>query len=450
MLAQIALDEILEHLQVALESQNWVEAANIIRPLHAADQAAIYDFLNDDQQTALRDHLNAEELAGILVKLDDGLVAELVEEMPTDEAIRIVDEMDPDDAADLLGDIDPEKAEAILAGLDDPDEIHPLLIHPDDTAGGLMTSEYLALRRRMTVDEAINAIRAWQPVSETIFYLFVVDAQGKLSGVVSMRQLIITAANTPLIDIMNPGVRSVLVGTDEEECARMMSHYDLLALPVVDENNTLLGIVTIDDVVDVLKETATEDIQRFGGSEPLEGAYLNTAILTVVRKRVGWLLLLFVTGSLTSTVLRLFESDLEALVELAFFVPLLIGTGGNAGSQATSTIIGALAMGDIRLGDGLKTLWHELRIGLTLGVILAIFAFVRVLILGISPAFSLTVAVSIFSIVVWANALGSLLPLIVTRLRLDPAAVSGPVMSTLVDATGLLIYFSVARFMLGL
>jgi magnesium transporter len=280
--------------------------------------------------------------------------------------------------------------------------------------------------------------------------LFVVDAQGSLAGVVSMRQLIMTAANTPLIDIMNSDVRAVLVGTDEEECARLMSHYDLLALPVVDENNILLGIVTIDDVVDVLKETATEDIQRFGGSEPLERAYLNTHVLTVVRKRVGWLLLLFVTGSLTSTVLRLFENELETLVELAFFVPLLIGTGGNAGSQTTSTIISALAVGEIRLSDALRTLWHELRIGITLGVILAIFAFGRVLLQGISPEFSLTVAVSILTIVIWATALGSLLPLLVTRLRLDPAAVSGPVMSTLVDATGLLIYFSVARLMLGL
>ena len=443
-------DETLNQLRAALENQRWIDAATIVKSLHPADQAAIYDLLGDDRQEALLDHLDPEDMAGILGKLDDASAAELVDEMSTDEAIRIIDRMEPDDAADLLGDIDPGKAEAILAGLDDPDEIHPLLIHLDDTAGGLMTSEFLALRRRMTVDEAINAIRAWEPAAETIFYLFVVDAHGRLSGVVSIRQLIITAANTPLVDIMNPNVRSVLVGTDEEECAHLMSHYDLLALPVVDQNHTLLGIVTIDDVVDVLKETATEDIQRFGGSEPLEGAYLNTRVLTVVRKRVGWLLLLFVTGSLTTTVLRLFENDLEALVELAFFVPLLIGTGGNAGSQTTSTIISALATGEIRPGDALRTLWHEIRIGITMGIILAIFAFVRVVVLGVSPAFSVTVAVSIFTIVVWANGLGSLLPLLITRLRLDPAAVSAPVMSTLVDATGLLIYFSVARLMLGL
>lgn len=447
---QFAIDRIREQLEHPLEQQDWQGVVTILKPLHPADQAAIFDMLDEDTQTALVSHIAPEDLADILVNLDDQVAAELVEDMPNEAAISVIDEMDPDDAADILGDIHPDTAEAILAGLDDSDEVQPLLIHPDDTAGGLMTSEFLALRTRMTVDEAISAIRAWSPDAETIFYLFVVDGQSKLAGVVSMRQLIIASANTPLADIMTKQVKYVLVGTDEEECARLMSHYDLLALPVVDDNNVLLGIVTIDDVVDVLKEAAAEDIQRFGGSQPLDAAYFNTPVRTVVRKRVGWLLLLFVTGSLTSTVLKLFENDMQALVELAFFVPLLIGTGGNAGSQTTSTIIGALATAEIRLGDALRTLWQELRIGITIGIILAIFAFARVTLQGISPAFSLTVAVSILAIVVWANGLGSVLPLLITRFGLDPAAVSGPVMSTLVDATGLLIYFSVARLMLPL
>ncbi len=447
---QVAVDDILYQLRTSLESENWDAVADIMEHLHPADQAEIYDSLSENLQDLLLDHLDTDDLAGILGKIDEDMAAELVDEMSTEEAIRVIDLMDPDDAADLLGDIDADKAQQILAGLEDSDEIHPLLGHQDDTAGGLMTSEFLALRRQMSVDQAIQAIRAWEPDAETIFYLFVVDIHNQLMGVVSMRQLIVTPADTPLSDIVNPNVHSVLVGTDEEECARIMSHYDLLALPVVDENNVLLGIVTIDDVVDVLKDTATEDMQRFGGSQPLEGSYLNTRVFTVVRKRIGWLLLLFVTGSLASTVLRFFSSDMEALVELAIFVPLLIGTGGNAGSQTTSTIIGAIANGDIVLGDALRTLWHEARIGITMGVIVALFTFGRVVIQGSSPEFSATVAVSIFMIVVWANVMGSLLPLILNRLRLDPSAVSGPVMSTFVDATGLLIYFNVARYMLSL
>jgi magnesium transporter len=249
---------------------------------------------------------------------------------------------------------------------------------------------------------------------------------------------------------MDPDVISVPVGTDQEECARLMARYDLLALPVVNGDNRLLGVITVDDLVDVLEEETTEDIQRLGGAEPLDRAYLDTGVLTVTRKRVGWLLLLFLTETLTGSVLRHFENELQEAVALAFFVPLLIGTGGNAGSQTTSTIIRALAVGDIDLGDALRALWHELRAGLLLGIAMASIAYIRALTWGSSPAMALSVALAIFTIVVWANGLGSLLPLLAARLRIDPTVVSGPVMSTLVDATGLFIYFTIARAILGL
>jgi len=245
-------------------------------------------------------------------------------------------------------------------------------------------------------------------------------------------------------------VIAVNVGTDQEECARIMLREDLLALPVVDAEKRLVGVVTLDDVADVLVDEATEDIQRMGGAQPLGRSYLDTHILLVMRKRINWLLLLFLTESLTGTVLRHFEGELEQAVALAFFVPLLIGTGGNAGSQTTSTIIRALAVGDIDLGDALRALWHEFRVGLLLGLGMAVVAYVRALTWGSSAALALTVATAIMTIVVWANVLGSVLPLLATRLRIDPTVVSGPVMSTLVDATGLFIYFSIARMVMGL
>jgi magnesium transporter len=313
-----------------------------------------------------------------------------------------------------------------------------------------MTSEFLALRRRMTAAEAIQAVRAWKPEVETVYYLFVVDRYGNLCGVVNLRQLIVADPATPLAEIMDPDVISVPVGTDQEECARLMARYDLLALPVVNGDDRLLGVITVDDLVDVLEEETTEDIQRLGGAEPLERAYLDTGVLTVTRKRVGWLLLLFLTETLTGSVLRHFENELQEAVALAFFVPLLIGTGGNAGSQTTSTIIRALAVGDIDLGDALRALWHELRAGLLLGMAMAGIAYVRALTWGSSPALALSVALAIFTIVVWANGLGSLLPLLAARLRIDPTVVSGPVMSTLVDATGLFIYFTIAHAILRL
>jgi magnesium transporter len=446
----LILDDILTRLRAALERDDVITAAAIIESLRPHDQAELFSELQDEQQIALLPELDPTDSADILEKLDDQEAADLAANLPTEMLVRIVDEMEPDEAADLLGDIDPQQAQTVLAGLVDPDEIHPLMLHADHTAGGLMTSEFLALRRRMTAAEALAAIRAWKPDTETVYHLFIVDAYDHLSGVVSLRQIVIASPDTVMADIMDPEVISVHAGVDQEECARLMSQYDLLSLPVIDAERKLLGVVTIDDVVDVLVSEATEDIQRLGGASPLDRSYLDSSVFQVMRKRINWLLLLFLTESLTGTVLRYFEGELKSVVALTFFVPLLIGTGGNAGSQTTSTIIRALAVGDIDWSDALRAFWHELRVGLLLGGGMAIIAFFRALTWGSSSDLALTVSTAILAIVIWANALGALLPLIATRLKIDPTVVSGPVMSTLVDATGLFIYFTIAKTIIGL
>lgn len=445
------LDAVIDQIRYALEHDNPGSAVSILESLRSSDQAEVFAGLDDVDQIALLPRLSPDDSADILERLDDPEVAELATTLSTETLIRIVDEMEPDEAADLLGDIPVARAQVVLSGLQDPDEVHPLLLHADDSAGGLMTSEFLALRRRMTAADALNAIRVWRPDAETIYYLFVIDAECLLCGVVNLRELIIAEPDTPLDRIMDPEVVSVTVGVDQEECARIMGHYDLVALPVVATDGCLLGVVTIDDVVDVLVEEATEDIQRLGGAQPLGRSYLDTSVWLVMRKRIGWLLLLFVTGSLTASVMSLFENELQSAIMLSFFLPLLIGTGGNAGSQTTNTIIRALAVGDIQLRDALKTLWHELFVGLLLGLGMALIAYLRVITTtGATPPLALTVALAIMTVVVWANGLGALLPLVATRVGIDPTVVSGPVMSTLVDATGLFIYFTIARALLGL
>jgi magnesium transporter len=444
------LEQILAHLEAALDEKDLATATALLKTLRVADQAELVNELDQEDTLALLPHLPPADSADILEELDDDYAAELVAELPTETVVRIVDEMEPDEAADLLGDLEPEQARAVLAAMEDPDEIRPLLLHRDESAGGLMTSDFLALRRRMTAAEALQAIREWSPDSETIYYLYVVDAQGTLCGVVSLRQLVVTDPKTPLINIMEKEVISVVAGTDQEEVARLMSRYDLLAMPVVDVDNHLLGVITIDDVVDVMEEEASEDIQRLGGAEPLDRPYLDTPVLSVTRKRIGWLLLLFITESLTGSVLRHFEEELQAVVALSFFIPLLIGTGGNAGSQTTSTIIRALAVGDIDIKDVFHSLWHELRVGLVLGTGLAGLAYLRALMWGTDTSLALTVGVAILTIVVWANILGAILPILAARLKIDPTVVSGPAMSTLVDATGLFIYFTIARWIIGL
>ncbi len=446
----IDLDTILEDVRTALAQNDIKRAAAIIESYRPADQAEIFSDLNEDEQRLLLSKLSPEDSADIFEELDDEQALELAREIPDEELIPIMDEMEPDEAADLLGDMHPERAKKLLEELEDPEEVRPLLLHPDETAGGLMTSEFLALRRRMTATEAIEAIRQWQPEAETIYYLFVVDRYGRLTGVVNLRQLIVAQPDALMQDIMAEDVIYVTAEEDQEEVARLMARYDLLALPVVDENKILLGVITFDDLVDVLEEEATEDLQRYGGAEPLERPYLDTSPVVITKKRIGWLLVLFLTATLTGSVMKLFETEIEAMVALTLFIPLLIGTGGNAGSQTTATIIRELATGNVEPGDALRVWWHEARVAILLGIGMAIPAFIRAITWVDNPMLAITVAVAITVLVLWATGVGSLLPLVAAKFGIDPALVSGPLMSTMVDATGLFIYFSIAKVLLGL
>ncbi len=447
---QTTLDSVLEQVRDRLEQGDHVGAVALIEALRAPDQADLFAELDEGDQTALLPRLDPGDSADILEELDDDEVARLVDGLEMADLARIVDEMEPDEAADLLADLEDDQVDAILSRLEDPDELRPLLVHPEDSAGGLMTSSHIVLRRRMTVADALAAIRDIEPDSEEIYQLFVVDRDGVLCGEVSYRRLVVADPLALVQDVMNPEVISVPVGVDQEEAARIVSRYGLLALPVIDDARRLVGVITVDDIMDVLVEEATEDIQRLGASAPLDKPYLETTPLTVFRKRIGWLLLLFVTETLTGTVLRHFEAELAAVVSLAFFIPLLIGTGGNAGSQTTSTIIRSLALGELSRKNMLRPLWHELRVGVLLGLAMGIVAFVRALLWNTGSGVAITVSVAIAIIVVWANVLGSVLPLLASRFNIDPTVVSGPAMTTLVDATGLFIYFSVAGIVLAL
>ncbi len=445
-----SVEETLERIREALEQKDYARAAQIIEGFRPADQAEVFAELEDDEQVALLPELNPEASADILEELDNEQAAQLIEALPSETGARIVDEMEPDEAADVLSELHPEKAEQLLSQLEDPDEVRPLMIHPDESAGGLMTSDFMALRRRMTAQEAIDALRRWHPDAEAVYYLYVIDRHARLCGVVSLRQLVVADPSTPIMDIMNPDVISVRDDMDQEEVARVMSRYGFLALPVTDSDGKLLGVITVDDIIQVMEDEATEDIQKFGGAVPLERGYLETSPLTITRKRIGWLLLLFLTATLTGSVMRLFEQELSAMVALVLFIPLLIGTGGNAGSQTTATVIRALAVGDIDASEILRVWWHEARVGLLLGLGMAVLAYIRAITWEPDPALALTVAVATVGVVLWATGVGALLPLLAARIRIDPAVVSGPVMSTLVDATGLLIYLWLARWMLRL
>ncbi|MCG3208966.1 MAG: Magnesium transporter MgtE [Anaerolineae bacterium] len=447
---QVILEDVLAQIRAALEANDLTSASAIIESLRPADQADIFWELDEDEQAVLLPKLNPADAADIFEELYDEDAAEIAVQLPLTTLVRIVNEMEPDEAADLLDDLDPRQADAILAQLEAAHQIKPLIAYPDDTAGGLMTSSFIALQRRMTCAQAIAAIRMWRPDEETIYYLFVTDRLKRLAGVVNLRQLIVAAPSTPVAKIMESDVVYVSADTDQEDCADLMQRYDLLALPVVDENMHLLGVITIDDLVDVIQAEASEDIQRLGGSEPLDRAYLDTSIFAITRKRIGWLFLLFGTATLTAGVMDAYQSILGSVVVLSIFIPMLIGTGGNAGSQTTSTIIRALAVGDVEWVDIWRVWLHELSVGAVMGVLMGLAALTLVYFWIADLSVAVTVAASIFGIVVWSTSAGSLLPLIAHRINIDPTVISGPAMSTLVDATGLFIYFNIARFVLNL
>ncbi len=447
---QTTLDTVLAQVRTELEQGNLDNAVALIETLRSPDQADLFVELETEEQAALLPKLDPGDSADILEELEDEEAAQLISSLPISDLVRIVDEMEPDEAADLLSELDEDQIVAILSRLEDPHEVRPLLIHPEDSAGGLMTSSHLALRRRMTAAEALAAIRKLEPDSEEIYTFYVVDQHGKLCGELSLRQLVMANPEALLQDIMNTEVISVPVGTDQEEVARIVSRYDLLAVPVVDDGGLLVGVVTVDDVVDVLNEEATEDIQRLGGAQPLDQAYFNVSMPLIVRKRIGWLLFLFVADTLTGTVLRAFEDELAAAVALSFFIPLIIGTGGNTGSQTVTTIVRALALGEVRLRDVFHVIWRESAVGLMLGLLLGAVGFVRALTWHTGFNIALVVSLTLLVVVVWSNLVAAVIPILAERLKIDPSVVSAPLITSVVDATGLLIYFSLAKFLLGI
>jgi magnesium transporter len=303
----------------------------------------------------------------------------------------------------------------------------------------------------MTVEATLDHLRQVHPDVETLTDLYVANADNQLVGVVSLREVVVAPPGKRLDELMNTQLVTVTPQTSREEVARLVSHYDYLAMPVVAPDRKILGVIPIDDVIDALVAEGTEDILRFGGMEgggTIDQPYFTVPIPLVIRKRVGWLLLLFLAETLTGTVLRYFENELARVVALSFFIPLLIGTGGNTGAQTVSTLIRGLALGEIQMRDIWRVVLRELFSGVLLGVLLGAVAFGRALLWGSAPPLAAVVGLSILVICTWANTIGSLIPLIAHRLKIDPAVVSAPLITTLVDATGLAIYMLIARALL--
>ena len=372
---------------------------------------------------------------------------------------RLVEQMSHDDRVDLLRRLRPRVAEQLLRLVDEADrrDIATLVSYPENTAGAMATTDYAWLPENITVADGLERLRLQAPNSETIYYIFVLDDQRRLLGVCSLRDLILAPRHTLIRDLMNRDAVAVLATDDRERVAQEMAHYDLLAIPVLDENRRLVGIVTHDDVMDVVVEEATEDVHRMGAVGPMAESYLEAGFVTIWRKRVGWLSLLFIAGSLTILALRGFQESLEKVPVLALFVALCIGTGGNSGSQAATLITRALALGQLTAGHWLRVLLHELRMGLALGLSLGAMGFLICVLLShwildddkvVWWQLALVVSKAVALICLWGTLVGSLLPLAFRWFGFDPAFASSPFVAIFVDVTGIVIYFSIAKLYL--
>jgi magnesium transporter len=365
----------------------------------------------------------------------------------------------PDDAADLVQEATLEQREPLLALLDEKTrkEVKALLAYKEDEAGGLMNPRYARVRSDMTVDEAVSYLRQQARAKvETIYIAYVVDDQRRLVGVASFRDLFAADPTKRVRDVMRTEFVTVTEQQDQESVSRLFAQYDLVAIPVLDAEGRMKGIVTVDDIVDVVQEEATEDIQKFGGMEALDAPYLQISLTTMIRKRAGWLAALFLGEMLTATAMAYFEDEIARAVVLALFVPLIISSGGNSGSQASTLVIRAMALGELRLRDWWRVVRRELVTGLALGLVLGSIGFLRIMVWqAVKPTYgthallvATTVFCSLIGVVLFGTFSGSLLPFILKRLKFDPASASAPFVATLVDVTGLIIYFSAASLIL--
>lgn len=440
---RLRLDESHVGIGAAVADLAPADLADLLNQLTLREAASILSMLAVARAVEVFDQPTFHRRAAILEQLEPERAGQILEGLSADERTDVVRPMGEHQRRRLL----PKLSAAVRA------EVERLLQYPDHTAGGIMTTEFVRLSPGLSVSDCLKHVRSVARHRESIFACYVIEpGTGHLLGSVSLRDLVMADLDQPLEKIMRRKPVTVAALDDQEAVANKIARYNLLAVPVLETDGSVVGYVTVDDVIDVMIEEGTEDVLKMAAIEAgaLDKPYFQNPVLTVVRKRVGWLMLLFVAETFTGTVLRHYEGELAAVVALAFFIPLLIGTGGNAGSQTVSTIIRSLALGEIRARDAGRVLAREATTGLIVGVLLSAVAFGRALLWGAHMPLALTVAVAILAICTWSTTIGSLIPIVAQRLGLDPAVLSAPLIATLVDATGLVIYFRIAKVILNL
>ncbi len=445
-------------LSALLEERKYATLRDILSTMNASDIATIFGEIEQEKLPRLFRLLPKELAAETFVEMDpeaqellilgfsDHELKEVVDELYVDDAVDIVEEMPANVVKRILKQADPEMRKMI----------NEILKYPDDCAGSIMTTEYVSLRPHMTVGEAFKRIRRTGVDKETIYTCYITEEDRTLIGTISIRTLLLAEDEDSLSDIMESNIISVATMEDQETVVQMFAKYSFMAMPVVDTEGRLVGIVTIDDAMDVMQEEATEDFEKMAGMTPTDKPYLRTGVLETFRARAPWLLILMLSATFTGLIVTNFEDSLAAFVALSAFMPMLTGTGGNSGTQSSTAVIRSLSLGEIHLSDWVKVVWKEIRVAVLCGAVLAACNFVKLLLVDgwlmqnpdISPIVALVICLSLLCTVICAKTVGCMLPILASRIGFDPAVMATPFISTIVDTVSLLIYFQIARVIL--
>ncbi|PVX45766.1 Mg2+ transporter MgtE [Flavobacterium sp. 103] len=453
--------ELIQQLENLIQSKNIDEIEILLNDLHHADIAEMLYKLDLNDAAYIFKVLDSEKTAEILLEINEDLREEILSRLSAKEIAEELDELETNDAADIIAELSQSKKEEVILELQDVEhakDIVELLRYAEDSAGGIMHKELVKVNENWNVLTCIKEMRIQAKDISRVHSIYVVDDDDRLLGRLSLKDLLTTSARTQISDVYIKKLNFVKVDDEDVEVARIMQKYDLEAIPVVDELGRLVGRITIDDILDVIEQRDTEDIQKFGGTEGLDLSYTKTTLMELVRKRAGWLVILFLGEMFTASAMGYYEIILSKAVVLGLFIPLIISSGGNSGSQAASLIIRAMALKELQLSDWWYVMKKEILSGLLLGTILGIIGFIRILIWQESGIYdygpywfwvALSVSISLVAIVLWGTLSGSLIPFVLRRVGLDPATASAPFVATIVDVTGLIIYFSIALFFLS-
>lgn len=446
--------EYLSKIEQLLEDNKDLELHVYLEGMHAADIAEVLENLEDDQQTQVFGLLSDEKATEVLEEINSEQFSVILKDLTYEKKVTLLENMSQDDIVDKLSELSESRQQEIIAFLDyeDAADVKELLIYEEGTAGRSMTKDYVSIRKDYSVYYAIETLRAIAPDAETIYYLYVTDEIDRLVGVISLRELIISPPNRSVDTIMNENLITVNVNDDQEDVAKVVSKYDLLAVPVVDNNNILRGIITIDDVLDILEEEATEDIFKFAGTSEYEIYENDTTLFKRVRNsvmsRLPWLIITIFGGLLSARILSNFQGTISSNATLAMFMPLLTGMGGNVGTQSSTITVRNIATHVIE-GTGIfRTLVHEISVGLFVGIVCSTLVGFAAIIMQTDFHIAIVVGIAMWANMTTAATIGTIVPLVFKKIGVDPAVASAPFITTTIDLTGLTIYFSLATIMI--